>query len=306
MIELFRELFAPDFLLRHALWITLLLGAVCPIAGCFLILRRMVFLGVALPQISAVGVAAGTVFFSLVSAMTSAGFDDCPACGGGDGVTAGSTSNLPALLGALGATFAGLLLLALLGRRGLGSPEARQGAFYVSATAASLLLLAANPHVEHALSSLLRGEIVFMGEADFALAFFMPVPATALLVIFRREFWLIGFDRDFASAAGRSILLWEIFFHALLGVLIGVAVFIAGPLVCFGLMLLPAFAAHSAARSMRQFFVFAPVFGVTGALAGFAVAFEKDLPTGATVIVASTAWLVIVFLIRAAVRLIRR
>src|SRR5437899_10679491 len=47
----------PDFLLRHALYASVAIGFVCPLVGVYLLLRRLVFLGVALPQISAAGIA---------------------------------------------------------------------------------------------------------------------------------------------------------------------------------------------------------------------------------------------------------
>src|SRR2546422_442998 len=48
---------SPDFLLRHALYASVAIGFVCPLVGVYLVLRRLVFLGIALPQISAAGIA---------------------------------------------------------------------------------------------------------------------------------------------------------------------------------------------------------------------------------------------------------
>src|SRR5437764_1818444 len=52
-----REILAPDFLLRNSVYISLLVGLVCPLVGVHLTLRRLIFMGVALPQISSCGVA---------------------------------------------------------------------------------------------------------------------------------------------------------------------------------------------------------------------------------------------------------
>src|SRR5256886_15312064 len=48
---------SPDFLLRHALYASVAIGFVCPLVGVYLVLRRLVFLGIALPQIAAAGIA---------------------------------------------------------------------------------------------------------------------------------------------------------------------------------------------------------------------------------------------------------
>ena len=51
------EILRPDFLLRDALLAGLLVGIVCPWVGVYFVMRRIIFLGVALPQVSAAGVA---------------------------------------------------------------------------------------------------------------------------------------------------------------------------------------------------------------------------------------------------------
>ena len=57
----FLQIFRADFLLHNALWGSIAVGVFCPLIGVYFMLRRMVLLGVALPQISAAGIA--FVFF---------------------------------------------------------------------------------------------------------------------------------------------------------------------------------------------------------------------------------------------------
>src|SRR5256712_13218695 len=56
-MESLRQILSPDFLLRNSVCISVLIGFACPLVGVFLVLRRLVFMGVALPQISSTGVA---------------------------------------------------------------------------------------------------------------------------------------------------------------------------------------------------------------------------------------------------------
>ena len=56
-METLRQILAPDFLLRNSVYTSVLIGLACPLVGGFLVLRRLVFMGVALPQISSTGVA---------------------------------------------------------------------------------------------------------------------------------------------------------------------------------------------------------------------------------------------------------
>ena len=60
------EILRPDFILRDALVGSVLVGAVCPLVGVYFVLRRMIFLGVALPQLSAAGIAFAFVAYRLV------------------------------------------------------------------------------------------------------------------------------------------------------------------------------------------------------------------------------------------------
>ena len=56
-MDTLREVLSSGFLLRNSVYISLLVGLVCPLVGVYLVLRRLIFMGVALPQISSCGVA---------------------------------------------------------------------------------------------------------------------------------------------------------------------------------------------------------------------------------------------------------
>ena len=60
-METLKEILSPDFLLRNSVYTSVLVGFACPLVGVFLVLRRLVFMGVALPQISSTGRCRGVV-----------------------------------------------------------------------------------------------------------------------------------------------------------------------------------------------------------------------------------------------------
>jgi len=67
-MDTLREILSPDFLLRNSIYISLLVGLVCPLVGVYLTLRRLIFMGVALPQVSSCGIAfAFSVHWALVA-----------------------------------------------------------------------------------------------------------------------------------------------------------------------------------------------------------------------------------------------
>ncbi|MDR2844592.1 MAG: metal ABC transporter permease [Puniceicoccales bacterium] len=277
MIDQLRLLFSDEFLLKDAFRATLVLGAVAPLAGCFLLLRRATFLGVALPQASAAGMATGWLL------LESNGVCSAAEAATGQG---GAWSSVFSVTCALLATLGALLVLAWLERRDGGATDSRHGALYSLAGATTILLLFYYPHAESAFASLLRGEIVSVGPNEFWLATVVLLPAAVVLGFFRHEFLWAGAAPAFMGASGRKVLLWNALLFGVTGAVICAAVYIAGPIVCLGAILLPAFAAHGVARSMRMLFVLAPVFGVLGTIAGFAYAYHEDLPTGMTIVAA--------------------
>src|SRR3954464_15411038 len=97
------EILSPDFLLRQALIGSVLVGLVCPLVGTYFVLRRMIFLGVALPQLSAAGIA-----FAFLADGMGVGAHEHGAIG----------ERALAMIGSFGFTIGGLLLLATFERRG--------------------------------------------------------------------------------------------------------------------------------------------------------------------------------------------
>src|ERR1039457_1617542 len=124
-METLKEILSPDFLLRNSVYTSVLVGFACPLVGVFLVLRRLVFMGVALPQVSSTGVALAMSLTIWV--------------GTGGGVAGSRGEHLLAFAGALVFSLATILVLAFLERRGRGIPEGRLGTAYVVAAALSIL-----------------------------------------------------------------------------------------------------------------------------------------------------------------------
>ncbi len=155
---------APDFLLRNALYAGLIVGIVCPLLGVYFVMRRMVFLGVALPQISSAGIALAFFLHGLEMHF----------------LPHETEEHWMALGGSLALTAAALLVLALLERRPGGVTEGRIGIAYVVASATSILLVAASPHGEAHVLSLLKGEIVAVSDQSLmvmAIGYGIVLPA---------------------------------------------------------------------------------------------------------------------------------
>jgi ABC-type Mn2+/Zn2+ transport system permease subunit len=286
-METIREIFDPQFLLRNSVYISLVLGLTCPLIGIYLVLRRLVFLGVALPQVSSCGIA-----FALA----------LPAWGFLPHAHEQAGEHVLAFMGSSVFTLTAILLLSLMARRGRVSMEARIGVAYVLAGAWSILLLVKNPLGEHGLLDLLKGEIIAISNFELLMTASAFAVVIAMLFVFQKEFLLVSFDSDMAITLKKNVFFWESFLFLLIGLTISIAVLSVGPLVTFGFILLPALTAHLFARTMFQLAVTASVLGALLALVGFALAYRFDFPVGATDVALLGAVYVVGLIIRKAVR----
>jgi ABC-type Mn2+/Zn2+ transport system permease subunit len=286
-MDALHQILSPGFLLRNSVYTSVLVGFACPLVGVFLVMRRLVFMGVALPQISSTGVA---VALSL------------PLWLGFRLADHGSHSaHALAFAGSITFSLTAILALAFMERRGRGQPEGRLGAAYVVAAALGILLLSKNPYGEIGWLDMLKGEVIAISGFDFTLtaATFMLVLTT--LGLFHKELLLVSFDREMASILGKNVVLWDVLLYLLIGLTVSMAVLSVGPLIAFGFLLIPALTAHLHARTMRQFTAMASLVGGVAAFLGFWIAYRWDLPVGPTDVVLlgllyAAAWLVAKFL----------
>jgi len=264
-MDTLREILSPDFLLRNSIYISLLVGLVCPLVGVYLTLRRLIFMGVALPQVSSCGIAFA---FSLQAWGVIPHMHE--------------HEHSLAFIGSTLFTLPTILLLSLLMRRGGGSVEARLGTVYVLAGAWSILLLVTNPLGEHGLLDMLKGEIISVSNADLrrTLATFGVV--VLVFFLFRKEFLLVSFDREMAITLKKNVVFWDALLFLVIGLTISMAVLSVGPLVAFGFLLIPPLIAHLFARNMLQFALIASGIGGVSAFVGFCLAYKLDYPVGPT------------------------
>ena len=286
-MELLREILSPDFTMRNSIYASLLVGSACPLVGVFLVLRRLVFLGVALPQVSSAGIAFA---FAL------------PAWGLLSELHDTAQERSLALAGSLAFTLAVVAWLAWLERRGRIQIENQLGVAYALAGAAGVLLLVQNPHGEHGMLELLRGEIIAVPDSDLLCATITFGLAAGCLLLFQKEVLLVSFDRDMAITLGKRVVVWDLFLYGLVALTISVSVLMVGPLVTFGFLLLPATLARQWARKMWVLLLGAVLTGTVAALAGFLLAYKLDWPVGPTDLVLLGGLLAASWAVKGAVR----
>jgi ABC-type Mn2+/Zn2+ transport system permease subunit len=264
-VSLLLEMLSPSFLLRDALVGSVLVGAVCPLVGVYFVLRRMIFLGVALPQLSAAGIA-----FAFLAYRTVVGPHQHFEIG----------ERVLAMLGSSGFTLAGILVLAAFERRGRDTVEARIGATYGIAGALTILFLAADPLGEAQMVNLLKGDLLATTGTGLTVLTSVFSVVVIVLFAFRKEFLLVSFDRDLAIVFGKRAGVWDTLLYLVSGVAISFGVMTAGPIVTFGFLVIPPLTARLVTRHMLAFSLASSAIGGLTSFAGFYCAYRFDLPLG--------------------------
>jgi ABC-type Mn2+/Zn2+ transport system permease subunit len=270
-METLYQIFSPDFLLRNSIYTSVLVGFACPLVGVFLVVRRLVFMGVALPQISSTGVAVALslpLWFGFKLSEHSS-----------------QSAHTLAFAGSITFSLIAILVLAYLERRGHGQPEGRLGTAYVVSSALSILLLAKNPYGEIGWLDMLKGEVITISDFDLTLTAAALALVVVTLGIFHKELLLVSFDRETAVIMRKNVIFWDALLYVLIGLTVSMAVLSVGPLIAFGFLLIPALTAHLFARTMHQFTVLASAIGGISAFLGFCIAYRWDLPVGPTDVV---------------------
>ena len=264
------EMLSPDFLLKEALYGSVLISIVCPLAGVYLVLRRMVLFGIALPHISSAGIAFAYLLHATGIYL----------------VPHEDLERTMAMLGSLTFTCIAVVIMVFVIHRGFTLTDAQIGAVYAAAAAASILFVAANPFGEQEILALLKGEVLGILPEDL-----IPLAGTAICLfvafaVFQRTFILVSFDRDMAITLGKPVVAWDLFLFGLIGILVAHGVMLVGPLMVFGFLILPALAAHQIAMhfawGMPQLSVLAATFGGMSSLTGFSLSMRFDLPLSPT------------------------
>ena len=282
-MDIFHQILSPDFLLRNTIYTSVLVGFACPVVGVFLLVRRLVFMGVALPQISSTGVA---IALSLPMWL---GFKLSE--------HSSRSAHTLAFIGSITFTLSAILILAILERRGGGQPEGRLGSAYVVSAALSILLLSKNPYGEIGWLDMLKGEVITISDFDLGLTAATLSVVIAVLALFHKEFLLVSFDREMAIILRKKVVFWDALLYILIGITVSMAVLSVGPLIAFGFLLIPALTAHLFARDMHRFTMMASLIGGVAAFLGFCLAYSFDLPVGPTDVVLlgaihALAWIV--------------
>ena len=264
-------------LFREALYGALVIGLACSVLGVYVVLRRIVFVGAAIAQLSSAGIALA-LFFSGMGWLT-------------------SLASHPIAF-ALFFALAGAMFFGLGGGQRAGvPPDATIGVSYALAAALGILLISKAQHGE-AHDIFLQGNILGITRPDTIVLLAITIPVLLAHIVFYKEFLFVSFDRETARTLGYNVTFWNLFLYFTLGLVIAFAMQFAGVMLVFNFLVLPAVTGLLVARSMSGIFTIAVCSALLAAVVGFALSVPFDLPSGPAIIACSGLFALLAWPIR--------
>jgi zinc/manganese transport system permease protein len=175
--------------------------------------------------------------------------------------------------------------------------EAIIGITFVVAAAGVILMLSRVAGGKEELEHLLTGDILNVTRAEVLQRAGIFVALALFYGSFHRRFALISSDPEQAEAQGIRVRLWDFLFYAAFALVVVSFVRVAGVLLTFAYLIVPAVSAVMLAREWMSRLLVGWVVAACASLIGLGASYQLDLPTGAAVVVACGILLAVVSVI---------
>jgi len=250
----------------------LITGAVLSYLGVHVVGRGIVFVDLALGQISSLGVA----FAAFI----------------GTGLT-----SIPLIF-----TLAGALLMSFINIRDKRlKQEAIIGILYAFASALTVLFISKTPHGDSDIQEVLFGNILSVSWGQIAaLGIVFGVIALLQLVFFNKFF---GLTKSFENGENHLIgifNIWNFLFYISIGLAIVFAVKINGVIPVFSFLIIPAVSAIMLTKNNFAVFIIALIISVLASFFGLNFSFHYDFPAGSSIV----AILGVIFILASAYKML--
>jgi len=250
----------------HALIAGVLVSIACAIAGTFVILRGLAFIGDALAHGVLPGIAVALLagFSGMIGAAIGAAF----------------------MIGGI----------TLITRRSRLSSDTAIGLLFVGMLALGVVIVSRSNSFSGDLTRILFGEILGIGIQAILIQLIGTIVIAAIAMICARPFLLLSFDPEQAEVAGFSVGLYHNVMLFMIALTVIVSFQTVGTLLVFGLLIAPAGAGALLARRIGAMMAWSAVFGVLSMYFGLLISYHFNLAAGASIILVAILIFFIVFI----------
>ena len=254
-------------LFPHAIIAGLVIAAVCALMGVFVILKRVVFIGIALSEVAACGIAAAMV------------------------------CHIHPFVGASLLTLFTVILLSYPFEMNRIPRDAILGGIFVLASGLSILLVSKSGFGLQEVKALLYGDLILTNQKDLTIVLATLLPVLVYLIMFMRPTLYAFLDREAAKVLGIRVIVWELFYFFALGLAVSAASKVAGALLVFCYLVVAPSVALLLSRRLWLVMTAAVLVATVSTMLGLYWSFSRDLPTNQTIAVTTCGGFVLVLLV---------
>jgi ABC-type Mn2+/Zn2+ transport system permease subunit len=260
--------FLSNAFMVHALIAGILVSVACAIAGTFVILRGLAFIGDALAHGVLPGIAVSLLagFSGIIGAAVGAAF----------------------MIGGI----------TLITRRSRLSSDTAIGLLFIGMLALGVVIVSRSNSFSGDLTSILFGEILGIGMQAILIQLIGTIVIAIIAVVCARPFLLLSFDPEHAEVAGFSVSLYHNVMLFMIALTVIVSFQTVGTLLVFGLLIAPAGAGALLARRIEVMMAWAVLFGALSMYFGLLISYHFNLAAGASIILVAIMIFFIVFILQ--------
>ncbi|MBI2855066.1 MAG: metal ABC transporter permease [Chloroflexi bacterium] len=267
-MDLFITPFSSNSFMLQALVAGALVSVSCAVAGTFIVLRGLAFIGDALAH----GVLPGIAVAILV------GF--------------------PGMIGAaIGAVFM-IGGITLITQRSRLSSDTAIGLLFIGMLSLGVAIVSRSSSFSGDLTRILFGEILGISMTAILIQLVATVVIAATATVCSRPFMLLSFDPEQAQVAGFSVRLYHNIMLLMIAATVVVSFQTVGTLLVFGMLIAPAGAGALLARRIQIMMAWAILFGVLSTYIGLLISYHFDLAAGAAITLVTVVIFFVVFIIK--------
>lgn len=257
--------FAFSFMQRGLL-ASIMVGVVCAVVGCYVVLRSMAFLGDALAHAILPGVA---VAYLLKGNLT---------------------------VGALVAAVIVALGIGAFSRRGAIKEDTAIGILFAAALSLGVALISTVRTFAVDLTHILFGNVLGVSAANLWLTAGLGAVVLGAVAILYRQFLVVSFDPVLAATLRLPVELLRNLMLILLALTIVVSLQTVGVGLVAALLVTPAATAYLLTRRLPTMMILSALIGAFSGVAGLYVSFYANVASGAAVVLVATALFLLAFL----------
>jgi manganese/iron transport system permease protein len=258
VIDWFTDPLQYPFIQRAMIEIAIV-GVVCGLVGCFVVLRGLAFIGDAL---------AHAVF---------------------PGVVLSYIAGRSILIGAFAFGLLTALGVGVLSRSRRVSEDTAIGVIFAAFFALGVVLISRQTGFRRDLGSLLFGSILGVSSRDVVISAIIAVVVIAVLFALLKEFTLVAFDATLARSLGYPVFRLDILLLLLVSATIVVSLQTVGNILILALIVTPPATARLLTDRLDRMLAVSAALGVASGVGGLYISYHAGTSAGGTIVLTATA-----------------